>query len=373
MTGSAPGDVVEPTRRRVLLKDVARAAGISPAQTSAALSGAPGVREATRERVRQVARDLGYQPSEHARLLGSRRRRFATRCAIVLNSPTAAPADGHGFVVGSFASRIVEGITVRASDLGMDIRLVHWPDLGRGVTTLAAQDGADAVLIPSYRGFSPRHVEELHASGLPFVLLNRHFDDAPVVPAVVPDVAAGAAEAVEHLVLNGHRRMALLTDEPNASIVTDYHAGWRKVTSRLGIADECGIVPVRHADARLLAAAIAGLLDVSPHPTAIVAVSELAAHRVLRAAEARGLVVPRDLSVVTFESVISPFTSPSLSGFDLQLDRIGARGVERVAAQLGLTTEPVTEGTERIRPRFMERESTGPAASQRRRSRSTAE
>lgn len=360
MSGPAAGAEDSGQRRRVLLKDVARAAGVSAAQASAALSGAPGVRESTRDRVRATARDLGYQPSEHARLLGSRRRRPATRCAIVLNTPAPGARDHQG-ISAAFVSRTVEGITVRASELGMDIRLVHWSDLRAGVSTLVARDGADAVLVPSFRGLSPDHVADLRSAGLPFVLLNRHFAEDADTAAVVADVATGAAEIVDHLVADGHRRMAFLTEPAQSSIITDYHGGWRAATRRHGIAETCQIVEVPHADQQRVESAITGLLDADPRPTAIVAVSEITAHGILQAAGQRGLAVPRDLSVATFESMIAPFTSPALTGFDLQLERIGARGVERVAAQLGLVADLPMQGTERIRPLFVERDSTGPS------------
>lgn len=358
-------------RRRVLLADVAREAGLSPAQTSAALTGYRGVSVSTRRRVREVAEALGYQASEHARLLGSRGASRAKRCAIVLNEPRS-PDDGGdsapGIAVTPFVSRMLEGIMVRASDLDMDMRLVHWPDLTSGLTTLAARDGADAVLVPSFLGLSRDHVAALHGSGLPFVLLNRHFDDDPDgpavisdVPAVISDVATGIADLVARFVADGHRRLALVTETSGSSIVADYRSGWQRSTRAQGVEQDCRIVQVRHSDPAARQAALVELFDRPARPTGVVAVSEVMAHEVLLAAAAHGLVVPDDLSVVTFESAIAPYTSPALSSFDLRLSEIGARGVERLAVSLGLLDGASTTGTERITPSYVERDSTAPA------------
>lgn len=345
-------------RRRVLLKDVARAADLSEGQTSAALSGYRGVSDATRARVRQIADDLGYQPSEHARFLGSRGGRTSHRLAVVLNAPAVDPETGAlgGVSVTPFVSPMLEGIMVRASALGIDVRLVQWPDLASGVAELAARDGADAIVVPSFIGLSLADVAALHASGLPFVLLNRHFAVDPEIPAVIADVAGGVGELITRLVAEGHSRMALLTEVVESSVVADYLRGWHEVTTANGIADRCVAARVDHNNREARDRTIAELLDRDPSPTAIVAVDEAAAHQVLAQAQERGISVPDQLSVVTFGSVIAPYTSPPLSGFDLQLSRIGARGVDRIAAAWGLVPDGGA-GTEPVPPRFIDRHS----------------
>ncbi len=349
-----------PARRRVRLKEVAKAAGLSEGQASAALSGYRGVSDATRERVRKIAADLGYQPSEHARSLSGRGRRTTHRLAVVLNAPTGVDRETGGIAVTPFVSPMLEGIMLRASELDIDVRLVRWPDLASGVIELAARDGADAVVVPSFTGLSVDDVAALRDSGLPFVLLNRHFVTDPTVPTVIADVAGGIVELVSRLTAAGHRRMALLTEVGESSVVADYHRGWQEATTGHGIADSCVATRVSHADRAARDAAIADLLDREPRPTAIVAVDEAAAHQILAQAAARGITVPDQLSVVTFESMIAPYTTPPLSGHDLRLSRIGARGVERIAADWGLVPTGA-EGTETIPPRYVDRDSVAPA------------
>ena len=61
--------------RMVTSRDVARLAGVSQPTVSRALRGLPGIAPATVERVRQVAAQLGYVPSEAGRALSTRRTR----------------------------------------------------------------------------------------------------------------------------------------------------------------------------------------------------------------------------------------------------------------------------------------------------------
>ena len=60
----------EPTAgRRVTIKEVAQAAGVGVVSVSRALNDQPGVSGETRERIREIARSLGYRPNRHARFL----------------------------------------------------------------------------------------------------------------------------------------------------------------------------------------------------------------------------------------------------------------------------------------------------------------
>src|SRR6201995_5643827 len=65
----------EGSRRRPTIADVARRAGVSPAAVSFAVNDRPGVSEETRERVLQVAQELGWRPSASARALTEARAR----------------------------------------------------------------------------------------------------------------------------------------------------------------------------------------------------------------------------------------------------------------------------------------------------------
>src|SRR3954452_12940701 len=66
MGGSGAGARRE---RRPTLADVAAAAGVSVALVSIVMRDAPGASAGTRQRVRQVADELGYRPDQRARLL----------------------------------------------------------------------------------------------------------------------------------------------------------------------------------------------------------------------------------------------------------------------------------------------------------------
>ena len=77
--------------RRPTMKDIARRAGVSESAVSFALNDRPGVSEATRDRIRRVAEQLGWQPSTAARALSGE---GAATVGLVLARPARTPSAG---------------------------------------------------------------------------------------------------------------------------------------------------------------------------------------------------------------------------------------------------------------------------------------
>lgn len=345
-------------RRRVLLRDVAEASGVSLAQASGALSGRSDVSEATRERVRQTAERLGYQPSEHARRLGGRQR-GPLRCAVVIAGPaTSSLPEPQRYQVGWFSSSLLDGALIRAADLGMDVRILRLTqdEVAHAATlqALVARDGADAVILQGFAGVRPEHLQPLRDAGLPYALLNRHFDGHPVVDAAAADFGAAAADAVDRLVADGRRDLVLMVGAVASSVVGDYCEGWQTAVRRHRLVSRSRIVRVDHSDPHVTATAVRELLAPQRRPVSGLAVVDgAAAHQVLVEANARGIVVPEDLSVITFQSSVAPFTMPTLSAYDLKLGEVGAAAVDIVASQLGLVSGRRRRGVVRVAPSFL--------------------
>lgn len=331
----AKADAEGSARKRVRLRDVAAAAQVSVTQASAALAGYTDVSAVTRRRVEEVARSLGYQPSEHARLLRGRTK-TAIRCAVVLTGGYSGASP-----IASFLSSMLDGVVLRASELGMDIRLVavspEQMRSGKAFDALLARDGADVVVVQTFEDLLPEQVEPLRAANIPFVLLNRHFDGEPGVPSVVADVKTGAQHVLDHLVKLGHQRIALLVQHRETSVVRDYESGWQLGIEKHGLDPEQAVVlRVDQDDAvgwekavtRLLGE---GLADGRGRPTAAIAVNEVVAHAILAEATRRGISVPEQLTVMTFESVIAPYTTPALCGYDLHIQQVGAGAIDILA------------------------------------------
>lgn len=352
------------TRQRVRLSDVARAAGVSKTVASRGLAGYPDVSPATRERVRQVARALGYRASVRARLLSAGKDAPA-RCAVVSLGLTSAQLGR------SFFGPVLAGVMARAAQEGMDVQLVAVGDVGDGVAQaldrFVAEDRADGLILLTWLPLTPQDVEPLEQAGVPFVLANRHFDTFPghAVHCVTLDWEGATRDAVVRLAGLDHRHVAAIFPERDSSTVRDHERGWQT-----GVA-QCGLVeagaPILHprlagglpAHEWLCHLLTAGLPETGQIPTALVCFNDWFALTVLRAAATTGVRIPEQLSVLGFDNVIGAATTPPLCSYDPHLHDLGMASAELLGAALRGEVDGPRRVT--IPLDFVCRESCGPA------------
>lgn len=182
----------------------------------------------------------------------------------------------------------------------------------------------------------PADVEPLNRSGIPYVLVNRHFDHIPeATPAncVTADWVEGTRDAVRRLHRLGHRRMAALFPRSPSltSTALDHERGWADGLAEFGLttAEAPILHPVSYVGdeatgyelgRRLLTQ---GLPETGERPTAIVGYNDHFAHGVIRAARDLGIAIPGQLSVIGFDNSIGEYLYPKLCSYDPHLYAIG--------------------------------------------------
>jgi LacI family transcriptional regulator len=309
--------------RRVRIRDVAAAAGVSSTTVSQALNDVAGARIAgpTRDRIRDVAAQLGYAPNRMAR--GLRLQRSHT---IGLVSDTIATTP--------YAGKIVLGAQHAARDNGWWLLLLTTegdPEVEvHGVKQLL-QHEVDGVLYATMYHQLVTLPEVL--SSVATVLLDAESTDRRV-PAVVPDEVAGGRAAVELLVTAGHRRIGFATNEDDIPATHGRLAGYRQALKasqirfdrRYLVAAESttsgGFVAARH------------LLDQEDRPSALFCFNDRMAMGAYRAAADLGLDIPNDVSIVGFDDQepISEGLHPALTTVALPHYEMGRWAVERLIA-----------------------------------------
>ncbi|PTM41001.1 substrate-binding domain-containing protein [Bosea sp. 124] len=295
---------------RVKLSDVARDAGVSPATVSRAIAQPDLLSPDTLAKVRASAQRLGYLPDGAARALASGRSMTIGAIVPTLDSAIFARAlqamqatlaqAGYLLLVASHeASPAAETQAVRAL-------------LGRGVDGL--------MLVGAER--APETTALLDASGLPVVLTwcgDGHFT------AITIDNALAGRLAAEHLIRLGHRRIGMITghlqfnDRQRARL-----AGARAALTEAGLSLPDPLVVEQALTLAGGRAGCAMLLELEDKPTALIGGIDLFAIGCLEEAHARGMTVPRDLSVVGIDGLdMSAHVSPSLTTVHVPTGRIG--------------------------------------------------
>ncbi|MCD2440739.1 LacI family transcriptional regulator [Agromyces sp. SYSU K20354] len=351
--GDEPGSRREPGTRigRTALADVAAEAGVSTSTVSHALNGTRAVRAETRERVVRAAERLGYSRNRVARRQPKRR---TTVVGLVIDCIATTP----------FAGRIIRGAQEAAREHGAHLTVVDCggdPEVEDVHVRSLADRGVDGILIA---GGSHREIERPGAIGdLPVVLVDAVPAPGWDVPAVAPDEHGIAATAIAHLLAAGHRRLAFITSSEDTPATRGRHAGFRSAVEWAGLYD-------RHAPVERASPDAAGgrrmgrrLLDhpTGDRPTAILCFNDQMAMGVYQAAEALGLEVPRDCSVVGVDDleIVAAGLDPGLTTVALPHREMGRWGMsallERIAGRAVDATGPVLLAGE-----LVERRSVGP-------------
>ena len=275
--------------RVTTLKDIARELGLSPATVSRALNDYPEVGRVTRERVREAASRLGYAPNPIARRL------VGGRSGLI---GMVVPKAGDLSLDPSFIE-IVAGLAEELARREMDL-VLHVDPRDEPLTTyerLLARNTLDGFIVSAPSRDDAR-LAFLRERGVPFVA---HGPAGPGDDHYDIDNHAVGRLAVEHLVALGHRDIAFLNGPKRLAYAQDRVEGFRTALREAGISERPDLLwhdMLAHATGERLAAQ---LLDGGDPPTAIICSSTMIASGVYAAAEARGLAIGRDLSVVSHD------------------------------------------------------------------------
>lgn len=276
------------------LDDVARAAGVSKATASRALSGASGVSPATRARVQETAEQLGFRASGAGR-------RLATGVTSTIGVLSPAPDRWY------FGS-VLHGIADAADAHEQDVILYDIGQLGQGgherIERFLRRGEVDGLLSITW-SLRDDDLRLLAARGVPVATVG---EPAPHVRSFSLDDAAAGAMVVDHLVGLGHRDVLHVSSatevQPFAASSSDRRSSaYVDAMRRHGLEPRPVVtVPTTLAGAH---AAARELLAGPDRPRAIAAGTDEVALGIVLAAHQLGLRVPEDLSITGVDDVPS--------------------------------------------------------------------
>ena len=291
------------------MAEVAERAGVGVATVSRVLNASASVREGTRERVRAAMEELGYAPNAAARALSTGRTGAIGVVAPFLTRPSVVER--------------LRGVSRRIAAAGYQLVLFD-VERPRPFADLPVAGRLDGLLCVS---LCPPEAElaRFEAAGVTVVLVDA---EHPRLPGVSIDNAQGGRLAAEHLLALGHRRIAFVGDAEHEPFGFTSSAQRRVACAQACAAAGAELVVRRGPHGRDRARSLAAeLLAAEERPTAIFASSDAQALGVLEAAEAAGLTVPDDLSVVGFDD-IEVARYAGLTTVAQPLEESGLRGAE---------------------------------------------
>ncbi|MPV35455.1 LacI family DNA-binding transcriptional regulator [Georgenia subflava] len=333
-TGHAPEH--RRSGRRPTQADVARIAGVSQTTVSMVLTGTGTaqrrVGEDARERVLRAIEVTGYAANPFAqRLAGGR-----TSIVGVYTYESVFPHDS-----SDFYHPFLEGVENEAQRSGVDLLMFTSMSAtrgqqlvgGGGVGRLRLADGCVLLGRHSY----PEDLAELLRQDFPFAFVGRREAPGGKVPYAGAAYDVATQQVVENLLTLGHRRIVLVNEFTGHESIEDRARGYRRAMTR------AGLQPVTFDEPDLTSGELLDALR-SAGVSAVVVTSDLAAP-LRRAAVARGLAVPGDLSIARLGDPERPDPDDDVdwTGFLIPRQEMGAEALRIVIRQLTPTPDPPEE------------------------------
>ncbi len=316
--------------KRVTVRDIAKAAGVSVASVSNVLNGVDKVSEETKARIVKVMLDMDYHPNLVARSLSTRK---SDMIGLMLPITDEGPSSTSLLLRDNpFYGELLSGVESMASEHGYDvlIRGIRFGESCRDWILKRNLDGA--IFVGNY---SEQISEEMRSLGRRLVLVDCYDEGSQIHSTVGIDDENGGYLATKHLLEQGHRRIALiatniLVDGP----IRRRYLGYKKAMEEFGItvtedlvfSEELSSEGGYRAGQKLLARE-----DI----TAVFAVGDVMAFGILKAMHEAGKQVPRDLSIVGFDNTKScEYSMPALTSVNQPVYDRGRLAVEALVAAI---------------------------------------
>lgn len=334
--------------------DVARLAGVSRATVSYVVNGLTegpiSITNETRRRVLKAIDELGYQPDAMAQSL-----RSGTTKTIGLLIP-----DMHNPHYWQIAS----GVEQEAQNEGYDLLLISAsldPDRELySIRSLSRRRIDGLILLLTFAHNINDEIERLVQRRKPLVMMNAGMANIHGIDVVETSYYEGAVQLMDYLIASGHRRIGMIYGVAHDGMGLDRLTAYKVALQKAGLPGDDNLV--EHCGTTLEEGykATGRLLNRSPRPTAIVIINDLLAVGALRAAAERGLRVPEDISVASFDDIdLASYVNPPLTTVRMDAEELGRTSARLVFSRL--VNPKLAPQDIHIASRLVIRSSTGPA------------
>lgn len=293
----------------VTLEQVALAAGVSPSTVSRILNGTAVVSAEKKAAVDAAIANLGFVPNPVARGLAGGRTLSIGVVALSIDSP--------------FYGVAMRGIEDELDRAGYSPLFVsgHWnvDEEARCIDLLKARRVDGIILLTGRMGDAALRA---HARSLPLVVTGRSLK-APGLYALSFNDVEGARMATQHLIDQGHRRIAFLGGDPDHTDAGARQQGYMDALLASGLTPDTGLMVQGDYHEAGGALAMERLLHGRKRFTAVFAANDQMAFGALLSLHRRGLRVPEDVSVVGYDDLASaqfmipPLTTVHQAGYEM--------------------------------------------------------
>ncbi|MDD9909475.1 MAG: LacI family DNA-binding transcriptional regulator [Ahrensia sp.] len=318
---------------RITLSTIADDLGVSTATVSLALRDSPLVAEATRQRIVERAKEIGYIYDRRAASLRTQRSDIV---GVLVRD-----------IINPFFAEILRSIETELGSNRQTFLLCNHGDdieLQESFISTLMQFSADGVIMSPSVGTDASDIARMEENGLKVTLVARTVDDAGV-PAFLGNDEAGFHLVTKHLIDNGHRDIALVGGTRTTSTGRARRRGFTNAFREAGLEAPKRPDIETPYDRKAGYQAVEHIFAQGPAPTAIACCSDTVALGVMHALRERGLEPGRDIAVTGYDDIEeAAFSAPALTTVadgHAEIGRLAARALFAKIKKETPSTDPV--------------------------------
>jgi LacI family transcriptional regulator len=295
---------------RLDIRTVAQTAGVSVATVSRVINRVQSVDPKLSKRVWNAVSQLGYIPNTQARALVSGKSKLFGLIISDITNP--------------FFPELIQGFEDKAVEVGYET-LIGSTNYDLRKMELCVQRmlerKVEGVAVMTF-GIEEPLLERLTSQRIPMVFVDVAAPDAPI-SAIKVDYRKGLFEAVQHLAVLGHRRIAFLRGPLRLHSATARVEAFQQAAKSIGLRVPPEYIFVGNHTTEMGSIGAETLLSLKEPPTAILCSNDMTAIGVMHAALRKGLRIPEDLSLIGFDDIkfaqflLPPLTTVRMSGREI--------------------------------------------------------
>lgn len=301
----------------VTIKDIAKLANVSHTTVSRALNNSPLINQETKIKIKAIAEQLNYVPNYNAK-------------SLVLDK---------SYTIGLFFSSISQGTspsfffdTVRGvnSVIEQNYNLVvrgiddykDFSDINR--------KRFDGIVLMSQSDLDNAFIYHVWQNKIPLVVLNREIEGKSVIN-ILSDDREGCFKAVKYLIESGHRDIAIIEGKEGFKSAKERKEGFLKALIEHKVPVHSEFMVQGNYDMKSGYRCMKELLRLPKVPTAVFCSNDDMAIGAIKAVFEKGLVVPRDISIVGFDNIgFSEYATPALTTVKRPMEEISIKGGKKI-------------------------------------------
>lgn len=307
-------------QKPVTLKDIAIRLSVSSVTVSKALSGKEGVGDELRQKITQVAKEMGYKKN----LIAKNMKDGTTNNVGILVSKRHIKGD-------SAYMRIQQELSnqlLQRKYYGIAELISVEDEENLTLPKLLINNKIDGIILLGQ--MRPSYVNTISEAGLPYLFLDFFYENYRA-DAVISDNMYGGYSLTSHLLFLGHKTIAFVGNPLYSNVVMDRYLGYYKATMEQGIPLDTRLVI---HDINDLGEHIPLVLS-DPHPTAYVCSTCETAYRLMKLLQEQGINIPAQASIVSFdEDIYTNLSNPPLTTFSVDLPLMALSAAESIVTKI---------------------------------------